>query len=385
VTASADQAIVESPGRAAGRWRSWLAIAGLVAVVVAVDAAVGLTPPFKASGSKKSGVLDNAAAVSLVPVTRRDLSAQTTVSATLGYAGSYDVVNQARGAITALPAIGQVVRQGHSLYSVDGAPVVLLYGSTPAWRDLAEGAKPSDVTGPDVQQLNADLVALGYATRWQLNPGSSQFGDATQAAVKKLQAHLGVPQTGSLSLGQAVFVPTAARITSVSGTLGGPAQPGQSLLKATSSDHQVTINLDAARQGQLKVGDHVTVTLPNQKTIPGVVSSVGTVASTPPGGGDNKPTIPVTVTPTDQAAAGSLDQAPVQVSITTASVKDALVVPVTALLAQAGGGYAVEVVDAAGLHHLVPVTLGLFDDAQGLVQVTGPGLSVGQNVVVPAT
>jgi hypothetical protein len=187
-------------------------------------------------------------------------------------------------------------------------------------------------------------------------------------------------------LGQAVFLPTAARITNVSGTLGGPAQPGQSLLKATSTDHQVTINLDAARQGQVKVGDQVIVTLPNQKTTPGVVSSVGTVATTPPGGtGDSKPTIPVTVTPTDQAAVGTLDQAPVQVSITTASVKDALVVPVTALLAQAGGGYAVEVVDPTGLHHLVPVTLGLFDDNQGLVQVTGSGLTVGQNVVVPTT
>jgi hypothetical protein len=31
----------------------------------------------------------------------------------------------------------------------------------------------------------------------------------------------------------------------------------------------------------------------------------------------------------------------------------------------------------------VPVTLGLFDDTQGLVQVTGSGLAAGQQVVVP--
>lgn len=59
-------------------------------------------------------------------------------------------------------------------------------------------------------------------------------------------------------------------------------------------------------------------------------------------------------------------------------------VPVTALLAQAGGGYAVEVVDAGGVRRLVPVSLGLFDDAEGLVQVRGSGLRAGQKIVVPA-
>jgi hypothetical protein len=61
-----------------------------------------------------------------------------------------------------------------------------------------------------------------------------------------------------------------------------------------------------------------------------------------------------------------------------------LAVPVDALLALAGGGYAVEVVGAGGVHRLVAVTLGLFDDAEGLVQVSGPGLQAGQRVVVPA-
>ena len=75
-----------------------------------------------------------------------------------------------------------------------------------------------------------------------------------------------------------------------------------------------------------------------------------------------------------------------QVGITTSSVHGALVVPVTALLAQASGGYSVEVLGAgAGAgNHLVPVSLGLFDDADGLVQVTGPGLAAGQKVVAPS-
>ena len=60
-----------------------------------------------------------------------------------------------------------------------------------------------------------------------------------------------------------------------------------------------------------------------------------------------------------------------------------LVVPVDALLALASGGYAVEEIGAGGAHHLVAVTTGLFDDADGLVQVSGSGLAAGQRVVVP--
>jgi hypothetical protein len=139
------------------------------------------------------------------------------------------------------------------------------------------------------------------------------------------------------------------------------------------------------------VGNKVTITLPNNRTTPGVVSSVGTVATCPPNSGGQatgscaSPTIIVDITPSDPAATGTWDQAPVRVGITSASIPSALVVPVNALLAQSTGGYAVEVVGAAGVRRLVPVTLGLFDDADGLVQVTGSGLAAGQDVVVPST
>ena len=110
------------------------------------------------------------------------------------------------------------------------------------------------------------------------------------------------------------------------------------------------------------------------------------MATTPSGnnGNSSTPTITVLVTPTDPAMAGSLDQAPVEVSITTASVKHALVVPVDALLALASGGDALEVVSPKGVHTLEPVSLGLFDDADELVQVTGPGVTAGQRIVIPA-
>ncbi len=160
------------------------------------------------------------------------------------------------------------------------------------------------------------------------------------------------------------------------------------MLTVSSTRHDVVIQLDAAQQSQIKVGDDVVVTLPDNSDTPGVVSQVGKVATIPSSdqqnGGTSSPTIEVDVRLVHQAAAGSLDEAPVSVSITTGRVDHVLVVPVDALLALAGGGYAVEAAGAGGVRHLVPVTLGLFDDAQGLVEVSGAGLRAGQRVVVPS-
>ena len=242
------------------------------------------------------------------------------------------------------------------------------------------------MSGSDVQQLNSNLVTLGYATTSTLDPNSTYFSAATVDALEKLQAHLGVSQTGSLSLGQFVFLPSAARVTTVSAVLGAPAEPGSLVLQATSTTRAVIVQLDPTQQSEVKVGDQVTITLPDNSTTPGVVTSVGTVATSPStgaGSGSSPPTIEVDVKPSDPSATGSLDQAPVNVTITTATVNDALVVPIDALLARASGGYAVEIPGAGNVRHLVPVSLGLFDDADGLVQVSGPGLSAGQQVVVP--
>ncbi len=350
-----------------------------VVVLVAAAVSVAVINPFSSGGTNHLGVVDNAEPTGLQTVTRQDLTSQTQLSATLGYAGTYSVVNQAQGTVTSLPAVGEVISQGQVLYEVNGVPVVLLYGSIPGYRALSEG-----ITGADVKELNADLVALGYVATTELSPTSDDFTYWTQAGVEKLQKAVGVTQNGTLALGQAVFEPTAVRVTSVSATLGAAAQAGQSLLSATSTTRQVSIALDADEQSEVAVGDKVTITLPNGQTTPGVISSVGTVATIPASGSSSStPTITVLVNPSDPAATGTWDQAPVDVTITTGSVSNALVVPVDALLAQSGGGYAVEVVGADGLRRLVDVSLGLFDDADGLVQLTGTSLVAGQQIVVP--
>jgi hypothetical protein len=189
-----------------------------------------------------------------------------------------------------------------------------------------------------------------------------------------LQDKLDEDETGYLTEGQAVFLPGQVRIKAVSATLGTSAAPGAPIMQATSTSRHVVVNLDASEQTEVKLGDHVQITLPDGRSTPGVVSGIGTVAS--------GSTLPVYVRLRHPRAAGTLDQAPVTVQITTAAVKHALIVPVDGLLALAGGGYAVETVEADGVHKLVAVTLGTFDDAAGTVQVSGD-LRAGERIVVP--
>jgi peptidoglycan hydrolase-like protein with peptidoglycan-binding domain len=256
----------------------------------------------------------------------------------------------------------------------NGTPVVLLYGSIPARRTMSEGT-----TGEDVTQLNHDLADLGYANRSDISAlGWDYYSWETQYAVQIMEEDLGVTDPpGSLSLGSVVFKPEALRVSQVTASAGSPASGP--ILIATSDRHVVTIALSTSMETEVKAGDSVSVTLPDGSVTPGVITSVGAVAS----GAGSAATVPVSVRLTNPSAAGALDQAPVTVNITTASASNVLVVQVGALLAQPAGGYAVEVVGAGNARRLVPVTVGLFDDAAGLVQVTG-NLTPGERVVVPS-
>ena len=360
----------------------WVALGVVVVVASGTVAAwrAGVFPAAAPSGAGQRG----APAPATAAVTRQDLSATTPVTATLGYAGSYQVTGQSDGTLTWLPSAGKVIRQGQALYRTgSGVPIALLYGGVPDWRAMSAG-----ITGQDVSQLNHDLVGLGYADRANtVALGWNYYSWETAYGVQRLEEHLGVAYpSGALSLGEVVFKPEPLRVSQVTGSLGGPAVGP--VLAATSDRQVVTIPLDVSDQSEVKTGDEVSVTLPDGATTPGVVSSVGAVATTSSGSGQGQgptTTITVTVALTDPRAAGTLDQAPVTVNITTATASDVLAVPVTALLARSSGGYEVEIVGLGSTRRWVPVTPGpVFDDANGLAQVTG-ALTPGQRVVVAAS
>jgi peptidoglycan hydrolase-like protein with peptidoglycan-binding domain len=372
--------------------RRIVAGAALAATVLAVLAII-VRPSAGGSSDPASGD-----APATATVERGRLAMQVSGTGTLTYASQadgspYSVVNQATGVVTALPSVGEVIKCGRALYRVHGHPVPLLCGRTPLYRRLSEGLK-----GWDVKELNRNLVGLGYADAAELDP-SGYFGYETRSALKDLKGDLGLARTGSLEPEQAVALPGPLRISSVSATLGAPAQPGAPIAEATSTARRVEVDLDPSQAERVKVGDRASITLPNNRTTRGVVRTIGAVAvdsgsdsgsasgsdsGSGGGSGSSTPTIAVFIRLRHLGDVGGIEEAPVQVSIITGRIKNAFSVPVTALLARAGG-YAVEMVDAGGQRHLVPVDLGAFDHANGLVQVRGSGLRAGQRVVVPAS
>ena len=192
-----------------------------------------------------------------------------------------------------------------------------------------------------------------------------------------------------------VFLPGPMRVATVTATVGAPLPAGTAIVTVTSTRPQVTVALETAMQQLVRRGDRVQVILPDGRTTRGTVATVSRVATQPGtgsgqnggqdqgeggnGSGSGQATVQVTVRLANPKAAGNLDQAPVQVAITTQAAQGVLAVPINALLAQPGGGYAVALV-AGGASRRVAVRTGLFDETAGLVEVQGAGLAEGAKV-----
>jgi len=301
-------------------------------------------------------------------------NAQSALAAAQAAATAYDETSK----YTAVPPVGAVLNPGQSLWAVDGRPVPLLPGALVPWRAFNAAMSP----GSDVAALDQSLIQLGLGDGLNV---SDTFTGATAVAIARLQRSLALAQTGSLALGSMVFEPGAVRVTNVHPLPGSSVAGGQPVLEVTSTTPVVNVALPVDQTHRVKVGDPVSANLPDGTIGEGTITAVGTVATdtTPSDSGNNNTsaTVNVTVSLTKTSSAGSLDQAPVTVNITNNAARQVLAVPTTALLALAGGGYAVEVVEPAGTHRLVGVTTGIFDDQSGMVEVSGSGLAAGQQVV----
>jgi HlyD family secretion protein len=318
---------------------------------------------------------------STAPVVRTTVAQREPVSGTLGYAGTYSVTASGQGTLTRLPPIGRVVGRGQTAYEVNGVPVKLMYGIRPVWRAFKSGMTDGD----DVEQLQANLAAMGYGTYLTID---RHFSSATYWAIRSWQTDASLPVTGTVPLGRIVFLPAAVRIGAYDLTVGAQVQPNALVEGGTSDQRAITVQLSPAQLPRIRVGDPVVVTLPDGTTRPGKVTVVGAVA-TPAGGGSpgsssstSPPTAPITITVRGRIQ-GFLDQAQVQVQITSEAHTNVLAVPTTALRALPGGTYEV-IVDQGGTPHHVPVTTGLFDETTGLAEVSSPGLAAGQRVEVPS-
>jgi peptidoglycan hydrolase-like protein with peptidoglycan-binding domain len=366
--------------------KRWVLAGATVLVAAAITGGV-----VAMSSAQRESPVAQESPVNTAKVEKGQLAAMVSSDGTLTYrarsdGSPYAVINQATGTYTRLPDVGDSVGCGDVLYRVDEQPVLLLCGTVPAYRDLHSGD-----SGDGVRQLNQNLHTLGYDAGAGIDPNDGAFTSNTEQALKLLQQDKGFEVTGALAIDDAVFLPDSVRIAKVSGELGGSAEPGAPVVYATSDTLEVQVDLEGSQQREVQTGARAQITLPDNTSVTGKVDRLGTVAQVPAVQNENAAqnnnvgtaTIRAYISLDDPEKARGLDSAPVQVEITTEGVESALSVPVTAIVGNSGGGFAVEVVRDGGRRELVAVELGLFDTTAGRVQVEGD-VREGDRVVVPS-
>ncbi|MCD0484837.1 hypothetical protein LO771_21185 [Streptacidiphilus sp. ASG 303] len=319
-------------------------------------------------------------------VRRTDLSDTQTLPGTLAFGRRTTVKGTGNGVVTGLPAPGAHTVRGKPLYWVDDQPVTVFLGAVPFFRPLN---KPGQA-GRDVTVLVENLRALGYdigppppavpLPRYAPTAGDpgTRLTPGVLAALKRWQHDTGQPATGTLDPGRFAVLQGPSRVDTVLAHLGDPA--AQEVLALTSEQKTVTVKADAQSAGSIHRGDRVEILLPDTRTVPGKVLSIGTTvqggADDPSGASpDQAPTLQVSVVPTRAADVAAIDAASVQVLFTGQSRKHVLVVPVGALLALSEGGYALQRPDG----QLVGIRTGMY--ARGLVEVSSDRIKEGDLVV----
>jgi len=366
--------VADEPGRRRPK-RAVVIIAGGVTVVVLAAGAWAASDAFS---DHKGADAEPALRTSTTAVTRTDVAQRQQVAGTLSYQGTYTVVaGGGSGVLTRLPATGATVERGAMTYEVGGERVPLFYGARPLWRELRLGV----TAGADVRELEANLAALGYGSGLTVD---RRFTSATYWAVRRWQDDAGLAVTGSVPLGQVAVLPGPLRVTGQDAKAGASVRPGMTILHGTGTAPVVEVEVDPTLAPGVHRHDEVLVTMPDGHDEPGRVTYVSRVAVSQSNGGDQgsgppqQSLIPVTVRLRHHVA--DLDQAQVQVAITSEEHRNVLAVPIVALLARPGGGHQVVL---AGSRRTVPVEVGLFDDSAGVVEVSGAGLTEGVRVEVP--
>ena len=367
----------------------------LAAAVVGSVATVALV------GGKSSSGQTAPRPVATVSIIRTNLTTSVLTEGTLGYTPANPIVNLNVGTYTSVPPPGTTIADGQSLYRVDNEPVILMSGSMPAWRNFALGM----TDGPDVAELETNLIALGDAHGLFSAP-SNHFSSLTATAVGRWQVANGYPSDGQVLLGQVVFESGPVLVGAATVAPGQAASSGEQPYQVTTTTRIASVPLNASLP-PVSVGESVSIVLASGATTPGLVSAVvaafegssasgsssdqgsstgssssssSSNSSSSSSSAQASPTTIATVTPDNPAATGTGSGIAVQVSLTSQSVANVLAVPISALLALAGGGYGLEVITSSGHHELVGVTTGVFTGSQ--VQVSGSGIKAGLKVAV---
>lgn len=366
------------------KWRGRRALAA-TAIVAALAAAAVALALFGRGGGKETGAARRAS--NTEPVTRGKVSTEINVQGTLGFARERTLGGDRAGRVTWLPKAGKRIGFGQALYAVDAQPVPLLAGEVPMWREFGPGMSG----GPDVQELEADLATMGYFD----GTVDQTFTDATAEAIGRLQHGLGEhcnppkkkgePKTGltcgSLPLGSIVFGEEPIRIVGAKVAVGAPVGEGTPVLRVSAPRKVISADVELDDRRLARRGMKVSVSLPDGANANGIVERAAPAIEKQLSGGEKAVVIPTTIGFRHERAAAGFEHAAVTIHFADVQSRDALTVPVEALIALDANRFGVETPAANGAIRRLPVKTGLF--AGGRVVVSGHGIHRGLEVVVP--
>lgn len=287
------------------------------------------------------------------------------------------------GAVSGVAPLGTVVATGTVLFTQGGYPVVAVEGDAATLPRLTRDLEVGVSAGADVKLAEQLLAQLGFDEGGALTVDDT-FDSSTATALAAWYASLGLApaEAGRLPAGGFVVVPAGLQVGAA--VVADGTDPGREtpVLALTAPARVVTTSAPLG-DDTFAVGAAVTVEYPDGTTTEGTVASVGTVASNSSGQPGGQATVPITIRVAEvPSSVAGFVEIPVTLQVVTTAIEDAFVVPTSALVALAEGGYALEVADGTGTTYLIPVETGSFAD--GFVEVTGPDLAEGLEVVVPS-
>jgi peptidoglycan hydrolase-like protein with peptidoglycan-binding domain len=285
-------------------------------------------------------------------------------------------------------AAGGKVTTGTVLFWSNGLPVIAVEGDAAATPVLSRALSVGVADGIDVKLFEQTLEAGGFTADSTLVV-DDHFDTATATAAVAWLASLGVtadPATLAIPAGSFAVVPAGLSIGTALVPDGTVLASDSVVMSLTAPSRQVTTTAPIG-DATFALGAKIDVEFPDSTVQPGTVVNVGNVATNTSNTPGSTPSVTITISVENiPTTVDTFVEVPVTLRVVSANVPQAIVVPVSALVALKEGGYAVEVVsgknpDGTNATKLVGVKPGLFTN--GFVQVEG-SLKPDTDVVVPS-
>lgn len=322
-------------------------------------------------------------------LTGRQAERKYLISSTVGSGDG----ESAAGTIDSIAAAGTPVTTGTVLFWQSYVPVVAIEGDAAAMPALTRDLTIGVSDGADVKLLEQMLVAGGFDPSKSITI-DDHFDAATAYAVVLWRTANGLAPTDAdvvVPKGSFVVVPSGLFVGTALVANGTALPADADVLTLTSAAREVTTTAPIG-DATFAAGATIDVEFPDGTIQPGTVINVGNVATNTSNVPGATPSVTITIHVDNiPASVDSFVEIPVTLRVVAQSEPKAFVVPVSALVALAEGGYALEVSDGASTTattgtgpptHLIAVTPGLFTD--GFVSVTGTDVQAGLDVVVPS-